>query len=713
MIVHTDTLLGVVGRAHPRLEGQDKAAGTARYAVEYPVEGVAYAWAVPATIARGRIIGIEAAAALVTPGVLAVMSHENAPRLASVEDPDVFLLQGPDVAYRGQIVAVAVADSLEAAREAATLVRVEYDAQQHHTELSPDDPGLYKPDTVNPWYETDTASGDFDGGYAASPIQVDHEYRTPAYHHNAMEPHAATAAWSDRDLLVYDSNQGSTSVQESLVAMFGLAGPAVRVVNKHVGGGFGGKGFIRGPAVLAALAARLVGRPVRLALTRQQLFTAVGYRTPTIQRVRLGAAENGRLAAISHDVISQTSTFKEFAEQTAVYTRSMYAAPHRRTTHRLVRLDVPTPVWMRAPGECPGSFGLESAMDELAVASGIDPIELRIRNEPAFDPATGNPFSSRNLVACLREGARRFGWARRDPTPGVRRDRQGRHGQWLTGTGVAGCAYPTLAFPSSAIAHAGADGSYRVQINATDIGTGARTALWQIAADELDVPPERVTISIGDSDLPPAFVAGASSGTASWGWAVRKACAALRQRIERQRIERQRLQDGSVPAEGVTVQASTADDDLNALNGYARFAYGAQFAEVHVDVDTGEVRVGRLLGVFAAGRIVNPTTARSQFIGGMTMGLSMALHEEAVLDPRFGDWINHDFARYHIASCADVNRIEAYWLDEHDPYVNPLGTKGIGEIGIVGTAAAVANAVHHATGVRVRELPVRLDKLLV
>ncbi len=693
-IVHTDTLLGAVGRAHPRLEGHDKVAGTARYAVEYPVEGVAYAWAVPATIARGRIIGIDAAAALVTPGVLAVVSHENAPRLASVDDPDVFLLQGPDVAYRGQIVAVAVADSLEAAREAARLVRVEYDALEHHTELAADDPGLYKPDTVNPWYDTDTASGDFEGGYAASPIQVDHEYRTPAYHHNAMEPHAATAVWAGGDLVVYDSDQGSTSVREALVAMFG--GVPVHVINKHVGGGFGGKGFIRAPAVLAALAARLVGRPVRLALTRQQLFTAVGYRTPTIQRIRLGAAADGRLAAISHDAISQTSTFKEFTEQTAVYTRSMYAAPHRRTTHRLVRLDVPTPVWMRAPGECPGSFALESALDELAVASGIDPVELRIRNEPAFDPATGNPFSSRNLVACLREGARRFGWARRDPAPAARSD-----GRWLTGTGVAGCAYPTLAFPSAATVEAVAEGRYHVQINATDIGTGARTALWQIAADELDVAPERVTISIGDSGLPPAFVAGGSSGTTSWGWAVRKACAAVRQRV----------QNGSVPAEGVTARAST-DNDLDILNGYARFAYGAQFAEVHVDVDTGEVRVGRLLGVFAAGRIVNPTTARSQFIGGMTMGLSMALHEEAVLDPRFGGWINHDFAQYHIAACADVNRIEAYWLDEHDPYVNPLGTKGIGEIGIVGTAAAVANAVHHATGVRVRELPVRLDKLL-
>jgi xanthine dehydrogenase YagR molybdenum-binding subunit len=699
---------GAVGRAHPRVEGHDKVAGTARYAVEYPVEGVTYAWAVPATIARGRITGIDAAAALDTPGVLAVVSHENAPRLMSADDPDLFLLQRPEVAYRGQIVAVTVAETPEAAREAARLVRVEYDAQQHHTVLSPGDPGLYAPAVVNPWYPTDTVSGDFEAAYAASPVQVDHDYRTPAYHHNAMEPHAATAVWSGDSLTVYDSNQGSTSVQEALAALFGLpgndTGPAVRVVNEHVGGGFGGKGFARCQVVLAALAARLVGRPVRLPLTRQQLFTAVGYRTPTIQRVRLGATRDGRLAAIGHDALSQTSTIKEFAEQTAVYSRSMYAAPHRRTTHRLLRLDVPTPLWMRAPGECPGSFALESAMDELAIACGLDPIELRIRNEPTFDPETGNPFSSRNLVACLREGARRFGWAGRDPAPATCRDGLSGHGRWLVGTGVASSAYPTLAFPSTAAVEASADGSYHIRINATDIGTGARTALWQIAADELDVPIDRVTVSIGDSDLPPAFVAGGSSGTTSWGWAVRKACEALRKRIQDEH-------GGTVPAAGVSVQAST-DDDLRTRNTFARFAYGAQFAEVRVDMDTGEVRVPRLLGMFAAGQIVNPTTARSQFIGGMTMGLSMALCEEAVLDPRFGDWINHDFAQYHIAACADVKRIEAYWLDEHDPHVNPLGTKGIGEIGIVGTAAAVANAVHHATGVRVRDLPVRLDKLL-
>jgi xanthine dehydrogenase YagR molybdenum-binding subunit len=438
---------------------------------------------------------------------------------------------------------------------------------------------------------------------------------------------------------------------------------------------------------------------VRVVLTRQQMFATVGYRTPTIQRIRLGAGTDGRLTAICHDSITQTSTIKEFAEQVAVYTRIMYAAPHRRTTHRLARLDVPTPSWMRAPGECPGSFALESAMDELAVAGGIDPIELRIRNEPATDPEANTRFSSRNLVACLREGAQRFGWAGRDPTPARRRQ-----GHWLYGTGVAAAAYPARSRPSSASAQANADGTYHVRINAADIGTGARTALWQVAADALGVPPDRVSVSIGDSALPEAPLAGGSMGMTSWGWAVTKACRALRGAIHDR-------YGGAVPADGVRVRTSTAED-VSAMATYSRHAFGAQFAEVRVDVDTGETCVARLLGVFAAGRIVNTTTARSQLIGGMTMGLSMALHEEGHLDPRFGDWVNHDLASYHVTAHADVEQIEAVCIDEDDPHVNPLGVKGIGEIGIVGTAAAVANAVYHATGVRVRDLPVRLDKLL-
>jgi xanthine dehydrogenase YagR molybdenum-binding subunit len=437
---------------------------------------------------------------------------------------------------------------------------------------------------------------------------------------------------------------------------------------------------------------------VKVAATRREMFAFTGYRTPTIQRVRLAAGADGRLEAIVHDVVEQTSTVKEFAEQTAVVTRMMYAAPSRRTTHRLAALDVPTPSWMRAPGECPGMYALESAMDELAIACGMDPVELRIRNEPAVDPESGLPFSSRNLVACLREGARLFGWEGREPTPGPRR--QGRH---YIGMGVASSTYPARRRPASATARAEPTGGYVVRIAASDIGTGSRTALTQIAADALRVPMADVRVLIGDSDLPFAPLAGGSAGTASWGTAVVRACEALRDRLE--------AGGGAVPPEGLEAFVDTSEE-IEAQEPMSRHGFGAQFCEVHVDADTGEITVPRLLGVFAVGRVMNAKTARSQFLGGMTMGLSMALHEESVMDSEFGDYLNSDLAGYHVAACADVHDIEAVWLDEPDEHLNPMGSKGIGEIGIVGTAAAIANAVHHATGVRIRDLPIQPDRLL-
>jgi xanthine dehydrogenase YagR molybdenum-binding subunit len=682
-----------IGQDQARRDGPRKVTGTARYANEAPVENPAYCHLVQADIARGNVATMDTAQAGSVPGVLAVLTPDGSERLFSTEDKELAVLQTSEVAFRGQIVGAVIAETPEVARQAAALIRVVYTRQPHDVLLTAERDDLYKPEKVNPSFDTDTSTGDIDAAMESAETTLTATYTTAMYHNNPMEPHATTAQWNDGELVVWDSTQGVHPVRSILAKVFGLDKEHVRVICPYVGGGFGSKGTPHAHVVAAAMAARaLPGRAVKLALTRQQMFSLVGYRTPTIQKVRLAADRTGQLTAIAIDVIEQTSRIKEFAEQTAVATRMMYAAPNRATSHRLAALDVPVPSWMRAPGECPGMFGPEVALDELAGKLGIDPVELRIRNEPDRDPETGNPFSSRNLVACLRDGAARFGWADRDPQPGVRRD-----GDWLVGTGVASSVYPTYRMPQSDATIRFENGRYVAEIGAADLGTGTWTTLPQIAADALAVPIDQVDVRIGDTEYPLASVAGGSSGTSTWGSAIVEAARAFRDKY------------GPNPADGDEAEGQVPENQAG--KRYAMYAFGAQFAEVHVHADTGEIRVPRLLGVFAAGRIINPRTARSQFIGGMTMGMSMALHENSVLDPQTGHVVNHDFAEYHIATCADAANVEAYWVDEHDPHVNPMGSKGIGEIGIVGTAAAIANAAYHATGVRVRDLPVTLDKL--
>ncbi len=591
-----------------------------------------------------------------------------------------------------------VAETLENARLAAELLDIQYEALPLDVELRADRADLVKPQELVAGMATDTEHGDVEAALSSSPVQLDQTYTTPAYHHNAMEPHATIAIWKDESLTLYDSNQGPHAVQNIAAKAFNLPPERVRVISAFVGGGFGSKGG-HSHFLLTIMAAQLIkGRPVKMALTRQQMFAVVGYRTPTIQHLRLGTEQDGRLIAISHEVVEQTGTIHDFAEPTASATRMMYAAPHRRTAHRLARLDVPIPTFMRAPGECPGMFALESAIDELAQACGIDPIEFRIKNDTAVDPESGLPFSSRNLVACLRQGAEAFGWQQHSRQPGTRRE-----GRWLIGTGVASSTFPAVFFPSTASIRAERANHYRVLIDATDIGTGAWTILAQIAADALEVPLEQIHLEIGDTNLPMAGLAGGSAGTASWGSAIMDAAQKFRAKLYGEL-------GGELPEGGLEVGGGLERSPY--AGQYAMHSFGAQFAEVRVHMDTGEIRVPRMLGVFAAGRIINAKTARSQFLGGMTMGLSMALHEQSVMDPRFGDYVNHDFAEYHIATNADVGAVVIQWIDEVDPYVNPVGAKGIGEIGIVGTAAAIANAVYHATGIRVRDLPLSPDKLL-
>lgn len=691
VLVHT------VGAPLDRVDGHAKVTGTARYAYEHQLEKAAYLAVVTSIVARGRIASIDTAAAEGLPGVLAVLTHQNAPRLTPHASAELSVLQSDNVAFRGQVIGAVVATTSEVARQAADLVDVDYLAEHHNVVLRADAPDLYRPERINAGLPTDTATGDFDGAFAEAELRVDATYTTPTQHHNAMEPHATVAVWTDEGLMLFDADQGPHRIRDDVAGAFGLDPVRVRVISPYVGGGFGSKAFTHPHIILAAMAAKVVGRPVKLALTRQQTFSLIGHRTPTIQRVQLGAHRDGRLIAIAHDVVEHTSTVDEFAEQTAAATRMMYAAPNRRTTHRLARLDVPPATIMRAPGECPGMFALESAMDELAVAAGVDPIELRIRNEPALDPDSGLPFSSRNLVACLREGAHRFGWEDR-----TRRPARQREGRWLVGTGVAASTYPARTRAASARAIALPDGRYEIDIDASDIGTGAWTALSQIAADALEVRLDLVEVKIGDSDLPPAPIAGGSMGTTSWGSAILAAAVALRRRLD--------STGGAVPREGLAVSVDFSPDPET--ERFAKHAYGAQFAEVRVDVDTGEVRVPRLLGVFACGQIINPKTARSQLIGGMTMGLSMALMEETEVDARLGMYTSRDLAQYHVAVNADVGALHVAFVDEDDPEVNPLRSKGIGEIGIVGTAAAITNALYDATGWRCRNLPIRLDDLL-
>ncbi|WP_433570517.1 xanthine dehydrogenase family protein molybdopterin-binding subunit [Streptomyces sp. CA-251247] len=688
----------VLGSPAVRREAADKVTGVARYAAEHTAPGCLYAWPVPASIGRGRITAVHTDEVLALPGVHEVLTHENAPRLEPPDDANLAVLQSADVPHRGWYVALVVADSPENSQAAAGALRVEYDEEKPDVTLTADHPGLYTPEEANAGAAGLRERGDFDGAFASAAVQVDATYSMIALHNHPMEPHAATAWWLDGHLTVYDSSQGASTVRDTLAAMFGLRQEKITVLSEHVGGGFGSKGTPRPQVVLAAMATRHTGLPVKVVFPRRQMAAVVGHRAPTIQRVRIGSDTDGVIRALAHEVVTQTSTIREFVEQAAVPARIMYTSPNSRTGHRVTALDVPTPSWMRAPGEASGMYALESAMDELAVAAGVDPVLLRLRNEPDEEPDSGRPFSSRHLTECLAEGARLFGWQPRDPQPGIRRE-----GTLLLGTGVAAAMYPVQVSASSASAHAAADGTFRIRINATDIGTGARTVLAQIAADALGVPLESVRVDIGSSDLPHAPLAGGSSGTASWGWSVHKACRTL--------VERLHGLVNELPAQGLTVTVDT-EEEMAKESPYSRHAFGAHFAEVQVDTVTGEVRVRRLLGMFAAGRILNARTARSQFTGAMTMGIGMALTEGSHLDPVFGDFTESDLASYHVPANADVPEIEAHWIDEEDDHLNPMGSKGIGEIGIVGTAAAIGNAVHHAIGVRLRELPLTPDVVL-
>jgi xanthine dehydrogenase YagR molybdenum-binding subunit len=696
----------LIGQPINRIDGPLKVSGRATYAAEHwDVGQPLYGFIVGATIGKGRITAIDTARAERAPGVRMAMTHRNAPAQGKA-DPSIRsaytrafpTLDGPDVHHYGEPVALVVAETYEAARAAANLVDVTYAPEPGRFDFAARLDQAYAPKAVNAGLPTDSAVGDFDGGFDGAEVKLDQTYTTPYQFAQPMEPHACLVVPSGEGLTVYASSQIVAEARSSIASTLQMDKERIRIVTPFVGGGFGSKLGIHSETILAALAARELKQPVKVVQTRQQLFQLLGCRPVTSQRVRLGAKRDGRMVALGHDVFMHTSPLAEFAEQTATAARPMYAAPNRLTRHRLVELDLPRGEDVRAPGEAPGLLAVESAIDELAVALKMDPIELRTLNEPKVHPESGKPFSDRRLVECMREGARRFGWERRPARSGSLRD-----GRWLVGYGMAAAVRMQFQITSKASVRMMPDGMAIVRSDITDIGTGTYTIVAQVAAETLAIPLDRVRVEIADSNYPPGAGSGGSFGASNTCVAVYNACVALRKK----------LKPDNIPAEGLEAEGEilSARADKN-YKDYSIHAYGAQFAEVGVDADTAEIRLRRVLGVFSAGRIFNAKTARSQLIGGMTFGVSSALHEEAIVDTRTGAFINHDLASYLVPVHADIPEIEAVLLDGFDDKANVLGAKGVGELGNCGANAAVANAVFNATGVRVRDLPITIEKVL-
>lgn len=739
-----------VGRAVDRLDGTAKTTGQARFAAEHPYPDLAHAALVYATIARGRITAIDTAAARAVPGVVDVLTHENAPAMkpppkTSLLNPASFAnsttvnyLATDEVHWNGQPVAVVVAETWEAARYAASLVHPTYQPLPAAVDFASEAHNAV-PEKGNQLVPAGADKGDATAALAAAPVSVDLEFSTPQYNHNAIEPHATTAVWDGDRLTVHEGTQNIPWLRKQLAIRFGVPEEAIRVLSPFVGGGFGGKGRPWAGTLLAVLAARATRRPVRLALTRAGVYRTVGGRTPSTQRVALGADERGRLTALIHTSVSRTGRVGGMAEPITAASQHLYAAPNILLRQRSVELDLLSNTFMRAPGESIGTFALESAIDELAWKLGMDPVELRMLNEPERNPVGGQRFGHRMLREAYALGVERFGWRERDPVPGVMRD-----GRWLVGMGVATAYHPSMHVPATVAVRLDADGVVVVRCGMHEMGMGTTTAQAQITADEMGVPLGSVRVEYGDSDLPPSAGAVGSAQTASVAAGVRAACTKLKKSVlalarrapdsplRGYKVEELEARDGGLyhGDRGQTyaqILTAAGRDHLEARSsssmlGFAarmvrdrrrwvKGASGAQFCEVRVDPDTREVRVSRWLGVFDVGTVINARTAASQLRGGIIMGIGMALSEQTLIDQRDGRIMNPSLAEYHVPVHADIPYIDIDYLNEPDPTM-PLGLHGIGEVGITGAAAAVANAVRHATGKRVLDLPITLDKLL-
>ena len=755
-----------VGQPMNRVDGRAKVTGAAKYSAEYALPGLVYAVLKTSDIAKGKIAGIDATAAMREPGVLAVLTHENIPKLAqtpntkegkkATQAPMGFLpLTGAEIFYAGQPVVVVVADTFERATHAASLVKVSYQVEApvatfHDPKAEKVDPAKVQDGKT----DGHTRRGDAAAAFAAAPIKLTATYNHATNNHNPIEPGATTAQWEGPDrLTVYESTQGVTRTQTTLAAVFGLPRDQVRVVTKFIGGGFGCKGSCWPHTVLTVQAAKAVGRPVKLALTRPQMFTSMGHREDQQQTLRLGATRAGKLTALLHEKISTASPWDDYAEPNSKIINLLYDCPTFESSYTLGRANVMTPTFMRAPGEAPGSFAIECSMDDLAAAVGMDPLQIRLLNYAEKDPSTGQNWSSKSLKQCYARGAELFGWGKRNPKPGLTRD-----GRYLVGMGMATASYPVHSSQGMARARLYADGHAVVQSGATDLGTGTYTVMTQVAADSLGLTPDKIRFELGDTRLPTAPNSGGSVAAGTVSSSVYLAAQDVVQQLIklavgdktsplfRARPEAVQMKDGHFslkadPQKGEDFAAIMKRAGLTDLEGSANGKYGAgyetgraaspadsghadeatqhsmhsfgvHFCEVKVDPELGTVRVSRWVSVHAAGRILNAKTARSQIIGGSIFGIGCALMEATERDNKFARYTNANLAEYHVPTNADIPDMTVEFVEEHDPYINAMGVKGIGEISMVGVAAAVANAVAHATGRRVRDLPITPDKVL-
>jgi xanthine dehydrogenase YagR molybdenum-binding subunit len=736
------TLTSILGKAISRVEGRAKVTGVAKYAAEYNVPALAHGFVVSSTIAKGRIKRIDIADALAVDGVLEVFTHEHRPKLASSDEKYTDEVAPPgspfrplydaEILFNGQPVALVVAEEFEIARFAASLVRVEYERQAHVTDFDAqrERGAVSKPDPAH-----STTRGKSALAFERAPVRIKAEYRMPVEHHNPMEPFAATAVWEgDGRITVFDKTQGPQNCRNYVANVFVMPHNKVRVLSPYVGGGFGSGLRPQYELALAVLAAIALKRSVRVTLTRQQMFT-LGYRAANIHELALGANGDGSLASFTHDAVAMTSQFEDFQRDFVNWSSLLYRCANAELSQRLVKLDLNTPCDMRAPGGAEGMYPIECAMDELAYAVNIDPLKLRLINYSDKDQIENRPYSSKQLRECYRQGAERFGWSNRNPQPRSMRD-----GNELIGWGMATGVWEAMQMPASAKAVLTANGSVEIASATADIGPGTYTMMAQLAAEMLGVPVDNLTARLGDSALPDAPVEGGSFTTSSVGSAIHAACRAvqrellgLAQKTAGSPLARAKLDD-VVFAEGkirhkddggreVSVAAAMRAGKLDRIEKearaepnkdgkYSHFTHSAVFAEVKIDEQLGVIRVTRVVNAVAAGRILNPKIAGSQILGAVVGGIGMALQEEAAIDHRFGRFMTHNLADYHVPVNADVHAIDVIFVEEKDDEINPLGVKGVGEIGIVGTAAAIANAVYHATGKRVRDLPITLDKLL-